>query len=160
MVHAGTPQESQRVKLGNRELERSLSCGSRDASALLITPISAEHVEAVARLHCSCLKGLLSQLGRPAARAFYGGCVKTQSAVGLVCVDAGAVRGFVLGSATPDQLKTAVPQKNVIALLAGLCWGIVRRPIALAWLPSTLFCLPERAACSICLCVRLRRSMK
>jgi ribosomal protein S18 acetylase RimI-like enzyme len=105
---------------------------------MLIAPMSAEHVNAVARLHCSSLTGLLSQLGVPVARAFYAGCVKIESAVGLVCLDAGAVRGFVLGSATPDQLKAAVLRKSLAATLAGLCWGIVRRPIALIWLLKSL----------------------
>lgn len=105
---------------------------------MLITPLSAQHVDAVARLHCSSLTGLLSQLGVPAARAFYAGCLKTEFAVGFVCVEGGAVRGFVLGSAAPDKLKQAALRRNFGATLAGVSWGIARRPMALVWLLRSL----------------------
>ncbi len=105
---------------------------------MLIAPLSAPHVDAVARLHCASLTGLLSQLGVPAARAYYGGCVKTDAAIGLVCIDGDTVRGFVLGSIHPDALKQAVVRNNLVATLAGLCAGIVRRPVALKWLLASM----------------------
>ncbi len=105
---------------------------------MLIAPISGQHVDEVARLHCSSLTGLLAQLGVPAARAFYAGCVEAESAVGLVCLDDGAVRGYMLGTAHPDKLKQAVLRKRPFATLAGLCLGIVRRPVGLVWLVKSL----------------------
>jgi ribosomal protein S18 acetylase RimI-like enzyme len=101
---------------------------------MLITLMSGPHVDEVARLHCSSLTGLLAQLGVPAARAFYAGCVEAESAVGLVCLEDGAVRGFILGTAQPDLLKQEVLRRRPFATLVGLCVGIVRRPAALVWL--------------------------
>jgi ribosomal protein S18 acetylase RimI-like enzyme len=105
---------------------------------MLITPISGQHVEEIARLHCSSLTGLLSQLGVRAAKAFYAGCVETDLAVGFVCLEDGAVRGYELGTAHPDKLKQAVLRKRPFATLAGLCLGIVRRPLGLVWLVKSL----------------------
>ncbi len=76
----------------------------------------------------------MSQLGFRAAQAFYAGCVEAESAIGLVGLESGAVRGFVLGTARPDQLKQEVLRKRPFATLAGLCVGILRRPAALVWL--------------------------
>lgn len=105
---------------------------------MLIAPFGAQHVDEVARLHCSSLTGLLAQLGVPAARAFYAGCVEIESAVGLVCLQDGAVRGYVLGTAHPDKLKQAVLRRHPFATLAGLCLGMVRRPVRLVWLVQSL----------------------
>lgn len=104
----------------------------------MIVPISGQHVNEVARLHCCSLTGLLAQLGVPAARAFYAGCVKAELAVGLVCLDDGALRGYVLGTAHPDRLRQALLRKNLFATVAGVCLGIARRPVALASLVKSL----------------------
>lgn len=97
----------------------------------MIVPLGMEHVDAVAQLHCAALRGLLSELGVPAARAYYMGCVTANSAVGFAHVGDGVVRGYVLGSAHPDRLKGEVLRRNAVATLAGLCVGIVRRPSSL-----------------------------
>jgi ribosomal protein S18 acetylase RimI-like enzyme len=96
--------------------------------------LGEEHVKDVARLHLASLTGLLSALGLPAVTAFYTGCVATGSAVGFVYLEAGAVRGFVLGSAHPDRLKPDALRRNPVGTLAGLCLGIMRRPSSLVWL--------------------------
>jgi ribosomal protein S18 acetylase RimI-like enzyme len=46
----------------------------------------------------------------------------------------GRVRGFVLGSARPDLLKSAVARANPTAVVAGTILGVLRRPTALSWL--------------------------
>lgn len=98
----------------------------------MIVPLGVEHVDAVAQLHCAALRGLLSELGAPAARAYYTGCVRADSAVGFVYVENGVVRGYVLGSAHPDRLKREVLRRNPVGTLAGLCVGFMRQPSSLA----------------------------
>lgn len=100
----------------------------------MIEPLRREHVVQVASLHCAALTGLLAELGEPAARAFYDGCVRAGSATGFVDVNEGAVQGFVLGSTRPDTLKRAVVRANPAGTLAGIFLGILRRPAALTWL--------------------------
>jgi ribosomal protein S18 acetylase RimI-like enzyme len=100
----------------------------------VIESLASRHVKAVAALHCATLTGLLSQLGRPAAEAFYAGCVRTQIAVGLVYLEDTKLRGFVLGSPHPDLLKRDVLRKNLLGTLASLGLGIVTRPSAALWL--------------------------
>ena len=100
----------------------------------MIVPLGPEHVDGVARLHCSALTGLLRELGEAAVRAFYAGCVRTGSAAGFVYLQQGEVRGFVLGSVHPDRVKRAVVRNNPAGTLGGMLLGIFRRPAALAWL--------------------------
>src|SRR5262245_48061640 len=100
----------------------------------MIVRMSHEHVDEMARLHCESLKGLLQRLGPPAARAYYTGAVRTDAAIGLVDVDGGAVRGFVLGSTNPVNLKRDVFRENRLATLAAVFRGIVRSPRSLVWL--------------------------
>lgn len=100
----------------------------------MIVPLGVEHVDAVAQLHCAALRGLLSELGVPAARAYYAGCARANSAVGFVHVEDGVVRGYVLGSAHPDRLKREVLRSHPVGTLAGLCVGIMRQPSLLVWL--------------------------
>ena len=100
----------------------------------MIIPLGPEHVSQVARLHCAALTGLLSELGEAAAQAFYSGCVRSGSAAGFVYLRQEEVCGFVLGSIHPDRLKRAVVRKNPAGTLAGMFFGILRRPAALGWL--------------------------
>ena len=104
----------------------------------MIVPFGADHVDQVARLHCAALTGLLSELGEPAARAFYAGCIRTGSAAGFVDLEKGEVRGFVLGSVHPAELKRAALLSDPAGILAGISIGILRRPSALAWLAKSL----------------------
>jgi ribosomal protein S18 acetylase RimI-like enzyme len=101
---------------------------------MAIEPMAHQHVDAVARLHCASLRGLLTQLGLPAARAFYSGSIGAQSAIALVYTEQSAVQGFVLGSAHPDQLKREVVRRNPAVTLLAVIWGTIRRPASLVWL--------------------------
>lgn len=114
------------------EADQLRTARRRYAVAVVIIPFRREHVNGVARLHCVGLSGLLSDLGIAAAKAFYTGCARTGLAVGFVYVEEGVVRGFALGSLHPDRLKADVLRKNPIGTVAGLCFGIARRPAALA----------------------------
>jgi len=161
MVHPGVPEESRNLALGNSELERYLTSEDRRAELSaciaarglldgwklttfaslareraepMIVPLALEHVDQVAALHCATLTGLLSELGAPAVRAFYTGCVRARSAVGFVDLHNGEVRGFVLGSARPGGLKRAVLRQNPAGTTAGVLLGLLRRPAAIAWL--------------------------
>ena len=98
----------------------------------MIAPMRPEHVDRVAELHCATLTGLLSELGAPAARAFYSGCLRSGSAVGFVHLRQDEVCGFVLGSVHPDQLKRAVFRGDPAGVLAGTLLGVLKRPAALA----------------------------
>ena len=100
----------------------------------MIAPLGPEHVEQAAELHCAELTGLLSGLGKSAARAFYAGCVGTGAAAGFVDLQDGIVRGFVLGSAHPGTVKRAVMRNDPAGTLSGILQGVLRRPAALAWL--------------------------
>lgn len=100
----------------------------------MIAPLRPEHIDQVAELHCATLTGLLSELGAPAARAFYSGCLRSRSAAGFVHLRQEKVCGFVLGSVHPDQLKRAVMRVNPAGTLAGIFLGVLRRPAAAAWL--------------------------
>lgn len=100
----------------------------------MIVPLGPEHVAAVARLHVASLPGLLGELGAPATRAYYTGCVRTPAALGFVDVVDGAVRGFVMGSAHPDTLKREVLRRNPVATVAALALGVLRRPSSMVWL--------------------------
>lgn len=100
----------------------------------MIMPLGREHVPEVAKLHALALTGLLTELGEAAARAFYEGCVRSGLATGFVSSGEGKVQGFVLGSARPDLLKSAVVRANPAGTVAGMLLGILRRPAAFAWL--------------------------
>jgi ribosomal protein S18 acetylase RimI-like enzyme len=104
----------------------------------MIVSLSREHVSAVARLHCASLRGLLRELGEPAARAYYGAALELKHAVAFVCLEGGAVAGFVAGSIHPDQLKSDVLRTNPARVLAGLLTGSLRRPSSLWWLARSL----------------------
>lgn len=100
----------------------------------MIESLGGRHVKAVAALHCATLTGLLSQLGKPAAEAFYEGCVRTNLAVGLVYMQDAKLHGFALGSPHPDLLKRDVLRKNPLGTLTSLGIASVTRPSAAAWL--------------------------
>jgi len=104
----------------------------------MIVSLSREHVPAVARLHCAGLRGLLRELGEPAARAYYGGALELEHAVAFVCLEGGAVAGFVAGSIHPDRLKRDVLRANPARVLAGVFTGSLRRPSSLWWLVRSL----------------------
>jgi hypothetical protein len=53
-----------------------------------IEPMSASHVEPVARLHVARLTGLVTRLGLPATRAYYAGAVRSPNRIALVALDA------------------------------------------------------------------------
>lgn len=100
----------------------------------MIVPMDKTHVRQVARLHCATLTGLLTELGAPAARAFYAGCVRVGSARGFVDVEDGAVRGFVLGSLRPADLKKEVFRRNPLGVIVGLKLAVLRKASLLAYL--------------------------
>ena len=100
----------------------------------MIVPLDRSHVREVARLHGETLTGLLSELGQPAARAFYSACVRVGSARGFVEVEDGTVHGFVLGSSRPSELKGEVFRRNPFGALAGLFAGCLRKPSAFGFL--------------------------
>jgi ribosomal protein S18 acetylase RimI-like enzyme len=97
----------------------------------VIVAFAPAHVEAVARLHCARLTGLLTRLGLPAARAYYAACAQTAEATGFVVLEDGIVRGFVLGSARPAFLREAVQRMNPLRLSLAVAWGVLRRPASL-----------------------------
>jgi len=98
---------------------------------MLILPLGAEHVTDVARLHRANLTGLLSRLGDRATRAYYAGALKTELAIGFAFTENESLRGFVFGSVHPDRLRTEVLRVNRLQVLAGICYGVARRPSAL-----------------------------
>jgi len=100
----------------------------------MITPLGAEHVGQVARLHDTALTGLLARLGAPAAVAFYSGCTKSRLAIGFVDVVDGNVRGFVVGSMHPDRLNADVLRRNPFGVVLSLASGVVKRPANLSLL--------------------------
>jgi ribosomal protein S18 acetylase RimI-like enzyme len=104
----------------------------------MIVPLSREHVSAVARLHCASLSGLVRELGEPAVRAYYGGALGLEHAVTCVCLEGGAVAGFVAGSVHPDRMHSGVLRANPAGVLAGVLTGSLRRPSSLWWLARSL----------------------
>lgn len=104
----------------------------------MIAPLERGHVRDVARLHCASLTGLLSELGEPAARAFYFGCIGSRSARAFVDIEAGAIRGFVLGSLHPVDLKREVMRRKFFSTFTGLTLGVLRKPLAFVSLMKSL----------------------
>ena len=100
----------------------------------MIVPLAPAHAGAVARLHRASLTGLLSRLGPRAACAYYSGCARSAAASGFVLLEAGEVRGFVLGSLRPGELQREVLRRNPFGILLGVGAGVLRRPSALWWL--------------------------
>ena len=100
----------------------------------MIAPLGLEHVDQVARLHCAALTGLLSELGEPAARAFYSGCVGTGAAAGFVDLEQDRVRGFVLGAVHPVNVRRAVFLNGPAGTITAVLRGVLRHPAALKWL--------------------------
>lgn len=100
----------------------------------VIVPLAPAHVKDVARLHCATLTGLLSRLGPCAASAYYTGCARSAAAAGFVFLEAGEVKGFVLGSLGPGDLQREVVRHNPVGVFLGVCAGVLRRPSALRWL--------------------------
>jgi ribosomal protein S18 acetylase RimI-like enzyme len=101
---------------------------------MTIVRMTREHVDGVARLHCEHLSGLVSTLGARAARAFYTGCTRTGLATGFVAIDDGLVRGFVLGSIEPANMRREVVRRNPVGILVGTISGLIAHPAALGWL--------------------------
>jgi ribosomal protein S18 acetylase RimI-like enzyme len=102
----------------------------------VIASLESRHIEDVARLHRASLTGLLSDLGLPAIKAFYAGCLRTDLAVGFVDVEAGALRGFVFGSPHPEKLRPESFRSNRIETLLALGFGVMRRPTLIGSLLS------------------------
>jgi ribosomal protein S18 acetylase RimI-like enzyme len=100
----------------------------------MILPLSEQHVEQVARLHCAEVNGLLQRLGTAAARAYYRGAVRSGLALAFVELEEGEVAGFVLGSVHPDQLRRGVIRANLAGTTWGIVLGILKRPASLRWL--------------------------
>lgn len=100
----------------------------------MIETLGGQHVKAVSALHCATLTGLLSRLGKPAAEAFYTGCLRSNLAVGLVYVEEGNVRGFVLGSPHPGALRSDVLRRNPLGTIISLGEGMLARPSSMRWL--------------------------
>lgn len=160
MVHPGFPDESRAVDAGDpqmnrylasegrrRELDACVAAGSLSqrqqvttfaklaaAERVMVVRMGREHVDAVARLHCSSLGGLLSRLGAPAVRAYYRGALRTGQLEAFVYLADGVVAGFVSGSAQPRELKRGVLQANPFGMLAGTVTGALLRPSSLRWL--------------------------
>ena len=100
----------------------------------MILPMGPVHVDAVTRLHSKALRGLLSELGVPATRAYYTGCMRSPEAIGLVAVEDGAVRGFVLGAVDPQRLKREVLLRNPVGTAGALAIAAITRPSSMVWL--------------------------
>jgi ribosomal protein S18 acetylase RimI-like enzyme len=98
---------------------------------MTISPLRADHVKQVAALHVASLTGLLTVLGEPAARAYYGGCAESPLSTAFVAVDGANVLGMVAGSRWPRLLKREVVARKPFALAAAVTLGVMRRPSAL-----------------------------
>lgn len=94
----------------------------------MIRPMHAADVPAVARLHCSRVPGLLTRLGLPATRVWYGAALQTGEAIGLVAVDGTTVAGFVVGAVHPARLRASVLRARPAAILGSTVLGLLRRP--------------------------------
>lgn len=86
------------------------------------------HAAAVSRLHAAALTGVLADLGEHAARAYYRGGLASGEALGFVDEDGGAVKGFVWGSRRPAGLRAAAAKAAPVATVAGVLFGLLRRP--------------------------------
>jgi ribosomal protein S18 acetylase RimI-like enzyme len=100
----------------------------------VIEQMGPENVDEVARLHIASITDVLTSLGPRAVRAYYAGCTRTRTAVGLVALEQGAVRGFVLGATHPARMRRHVLRNNRWHILAAMLFGIVTRPRLLALL--------------------------
>lgn len=98
---------------------------------MMVSPLRAEHVKAVAALHVDTLTGLLTALGLPAARAHYAACAESPLSTAFVALDGEMVRGFVAGSQWPRLLKREVLTRKPFAVAAAVALGVVRRPTVL-----------------------------
>jgi ribosomal protein S18 acetylase RimI-like enzyme len=96
-----------------------------------IGPLRKEHVRQVAAMHADQLTGFLRALGRPAAQAFYSGCVQSPRMIGIVALDGADVKGFVCGSMTPRSLKIDALARNLGPFILGAALGLLRRPKAI-----------------------------
>ena len=99
-----------------------------------IEPLQSAHVRAVAELHVATLTGLVTMLGVRVARTFYEGCAESPLAIGFVAIDQGVVRGFVLGSTAPAQLKRDVIARHPVRTAYAMVAGALGEPSGLAWL--------------------------
>ncbi len=104
----------------------------------MIAPLGLEHVEAVARLHCASLTGLLSRLGLPAAKAYYTGSLRCGAAIGFVGLQEGALQGFVLGALEPQRLNQGALRANLVPTIGAIGLGVLRRPSSFVWLARSL----------------------
>lgn len=104
----------------------------------MIQTLRDEHVTEVARLHSASVRGLLQRLGDRALLAYYRGAVRSGLAVAFVYLEHDVVRGFVLGSIHPDQLRRGVVRANPWGVLNGTGMGVLRRPSSLVWLLRSL----------------------
>src|SRR3954466_4292758 len=94
----------------------------------MITRLGPEYVDQVAALHRKTLTGLLARLGTPAIAAYYTGCAKSDLAIGLVDVEDGIVRGFVLGSMHPERLNGEAARKNPFGVALSVAAGVAAHP--------------------------------
>lgn len=99
-----------------------------------IVPLRSEHVDGVAALHTATLTGLITELGPPTARVFYGGSAESALALGFVAEENGRVIGFVLGSTSPRALKRDVVSRHPLAAAVAVSAGAITHPRAIGWL--------------------------
>jgi ribosomal protein S18 acetylase RimI-like enzyme len=104
----------------------------------MITRLGAEYVSQVAALHQKTLTGLLARLGTHAIAAYYTGCVKSDLAIGLVDVEDGIVRGFVLGSMHPERLNGEAARKNPFGVALSVAAGVAAHPSSMPLLLQSI----------------------
>lgn len=73
-----------------------------------------------------------------AIRSFYAGCARSKLTIGMVYLEDDEVKGFVLGSVYPQQLRQEAFRKKPIGTLLGIMLGVVRHPSSLPMLVRSI----------------------
>lgn len=97
----------------------------------MVEPLTKLHVDAIAKLHCNSLTGLLGDLGPGAIKAFYIGAIKSDCSIAFVAIEQETLQGFVLGSTKPQSLKQDILRNNFVGTIVGTGLGILRKPSTL-----------------------------
>jgi ribosomal protein S18 acetylase RimI-like enzyme len=101
---------------------------------MIVERFGPQHTRAVAALHRAFLRGLLTQLGPAATRAYYNASAASPFATGFVAREGSVVEGFVLGAISTAGLRRDIVRRNPVGVAVGIAAGVLRRPTVLRWL--------------------------
>jgi len=106
--------------------------------------MKADHISAVARLHCETLQGTLSNLGYPVVRQYYQAALGCSWLIARVAVRDRKVIGMVFGSTEPSRVWRDIFTRGKFGLGAALAGSLLSNPGSISQLLGSMRVEPCR----------------